>query len=214
MDEGMPLTKPDLAALEIVRRLGDEHFCDGERKLGFDLLDFWRWCSSDLANNVMRGIVAEYLVAQALGVADGTRVEWDNYDLRTKHAVTVEVKSSAYLQSWDQKDYSNIVFNVPPTHPWDNEIKTRSKEPKRQADVYVFALLHHKGHKRELNPMDLKQWAFYVVSTATLDREIGLTQGSLTLSRLRKISPQPVNFDDLGQAIDGAFARQLEGEEG
>ncbi len=72
--------KSALAALEIVRQLGDEQFRAGDRELGFNLLDFWQWCSSDLANNVMRGIVAEYLVARALDIATGTRIEWDAYN--------------------------------------------------------------------------------------------------------------------------------------
>lgn len=64
------------------------------------LADFWSWACSDLANNTMRGLLAEYLVATALGAAAGTRTEWDTVDIRTSDGWRVEVKSTAYLQSW------------------------------------------------------------------------------------------------------------------
>ncbi len=204
--------KSALAALEIVRQLGDEQFRAGDRELGFNLLDFWQWCSSDLANNVMRGIVAEYLVARALDIATGTRIEWDAYNLITSHGVKVEVKSAAYIQSWDQAKYSDISFSVAPTQAWDYKANKREGIRKRQADVYVFALLHHK-HKLTLNPMDMEQWTFYVLPTIILDREIELTQGSITLSRLLSFGPRQASFNDLAQIIDGANPKQDDGEE-
>lgn len=207
------LSKSELAALEIVRRLGDEQFREGDRDLGFDLLDFWQWCSSDLTNNVMRGIVAEYLVARALGVAAGTRIEWDPYDLVTSRGVKVEVKSAAYVQSWEQAKYSDISFSVAPTSAWDYTADTRESARKRQADVYVFALLHHK-HKPTLNPLDLEHWTFYILSTATLDKEVGPTQGSITLSRLRSFGPREARFADLAQTLAAVVLEHDEGEAG
>ena len=47
------------------RKTGGERFRDGERELSFDVLSFWRWSASDLLSNATRGIVAEFLVAQA-----------------------------------------------------------------------------------------------------------------------------------------------------
>ncbi|MBK6579630.1 MAG: hypothetical protein IPG17_26280 [Sandaracinaceae bacterium] len=40
------------------------------------VLDFWRWSMSDLVSNTARGVLAEFLVGSALGIASGTRVEW------------------------------------------------------------------------------------------------------------------------------------------
>ena len=51
----------------------------------------------------MRGVVAEYLVAQALGVAGGVREEWAPYDVDAPGGIRVEVKSAAYIQSWNQR---------------------------------------------------------------------------------------------------------------
>ena len=42
---------------------GGEGFAGAQRSV----LDFWRWGFSDLRENVVRGILAEFLVAQAVG---------------------------------------------------------------------------------------------------------------------------------------------------
>jgi len=59
-------------------------------------------------NNV-RGYLAEFLVARAVD-ATLPRTEWDAFDVLTPDGVKVEVKSSAYLQVWDQRRFSRIVF--------------------------------------------------------------------------------------------------------
>ena len=86
--------------LKAGRKTGEEKFRVGGTEFGTSLLDFWRWSASDLVSNATRGVLAEYIVATALGLADGVRREWDAFDLLTKDGVRVEVKSAAYLQSW------------------------------------------------------------------------------------------------------------------
>ena len=49
---------------------------------GFDLLDLWRWSTSDLVTNTTLGVLAEYIVARALGIGtDGVRQAWRTFDL-------------------------------------------------------------------------------------------------------------------------------------
>ena len=67
----------DLHAIPVKRKTGDESFRDGDRFFGFTVLDFWKWSGSDLLSNAARGVLAEFLVAQAIGVTDSLRVEWD-----------------------------------------------------------------------------------------------------------------------------------------
>lgn len=55
--------------------VGDEPFHDGGAPLPFMVSDFWRWGVANLTGNALRGILAEFLVARALGVASGARVE-------------------------------------------------------------------------------------------------------------------------------------------
>jgi hypothetical protein len=59
-------------------------------------------------------------------------------------------------------------------------------ESKRQADVYVFAVLYHQD-KATLNPFDLDQWNFYVLSTKVLN-ERTRSQHSITLKSLQALS--------------------------
>jgi hypothetical protein len=76
------------------------------------VLDFWRWAFSDLRTNIVRGVLAEYLVARAVGDLSPLRKAWDNWDVTTATGIKVEVKSSAYLQSWNQRKLSAITFST------------------------------------------------------------------------------------------------------
>ncbi len=65
------------------------------------VVDFWRFALSNLRMNNARGYLAEFLVAKAVG-STGLRIEWDPYDVLAPDGTTIEVKTSAYLQAWDQ----------------------------------------------------------------------------------------------------------------
>ncbi|WP_426366745.1 hypothetical protein [Streptomyces sp. E-08] len=187
-----------LDPLTVSRRSGGEPIeADGERVAG--LADFWSWACSDLASNTMRGILAEYLVATALGAATGTRTEWDAVDVRTPEGWHIEVKSTAYLQSWAQSRPSRATFGIAPAAAWDARTGTSSPEALRSSDVYVFCLLHHRD-KRTLNPLDLDQWTFYVLATAVLDERCP-AQKSLSLAGLLRLAPTQTDFAGLRTAV-------------
>lgn len=188
----------DLGPLNVSCRSGTEAFRDGPAPLGFDLLSFWQWSCSDLVNNTARGILAEYIVARALGVNDGCRVEWDAFDVVTADGIKIEVKSAAYLQSWDQQKLSSISFRAPKTIGWDSRTGEYGKERKRHADVYVFALLAHKD-KATVNPMDVGQWKFFVVPTKTLNA-IEPGQKTFGLSRIQGMT-EAVAYSGLSDAV-------------
>ena len=149
---------------------GNEPFHERSVDSGIRLLDFWRWSSSDLVSNTLRGILAEFLVASALGIdtASTPRDEWGNCDLVTAGGIRLEVKSAAYLQTWAQRQHSKVKFSVRPHRGWDPETLSYDTEARRHAHVYVFALLAH-GDKSTLDPLDLAQWRFWVVPTTRLD---------------------------------------------
>ena len=188
----LPNTEPD-------KKSGQEHFKQDDKDLPFALLKFWQWYASDLLDNTTRGILAEYLVAKALGQTDSPRVEWDAYDVITDTGIKVEVKSASFIQSWQQSEYSNINFNISPTKGWEADSNTYSDEKVRQADVYVFCLLHHKDQKT-IDPLNLDQWSFYIVSTEKLSKEVG-NQKTIALSRLTGVGATKVNFDQLTEMI-------------
>lgn len=179
---------------------GNEPFHKDSRPLPFSVSDFWRWSASDLLNNTQRGILAEFLVAKALDNVPPIRTEWAAYDLETASGTSIEVKSAAYLQSWHQDRPSKISFNIRPTRGWDPETNTTDPHARRQADIYVFCLLHHQDEK-SVDPLDLSQWRFYAVPTEYLDRELP-TQKSITLGRLEQLGIQAVEFDVLRSAIE------------
>jgi hypothetical protein len=192
--------KSPLGIQDVIRRTGADPFHSGTTELGFDLLSFWQWSCSDLLSNATRGVIAEFLVASALGAAaGGVRHEWAAYDLETPEGVTVEVKSAAYLQRWHQDKLSSISFVLPKTRAWDPRTNRMSDEVARQARVYVFALLTHQD-KSTVDPLNLDQWIFYVLPTAVLDNRTR-SQHSITLRTLQSISGGPVAYQDLRAAI-------------
>lgn len=161
------------------------------------IADFWSWAFSDLASNTLRGVYAEWLVARALGLDLHLREEWAAHDL-TFEDRALEVKSSAYVQSWAQPKLSTPTFDIAPTRAWSSE-HGYSHDVRRQADAYVFALLAEKEPTR-LDPLDLAQWRFFVLATRTLDANVG-AQASIGLSSLRKLGAAEVGFDGLRDAL-------------
>lgn len=75
--------------------------------------EFQAWAYHDLLTNTTRGVLAEYIVAKALGIGDMKRLEWDKHDLDID-GVGVEVKSAAYVQTWEQTRSSVIEFGIGP----------------------------------------------------------------------------------------------------
>lgn len=138
----------------------------------------------------------------AVGATEGTRTEWDAFDILTPHGVKIEIKSAAYLQSWSQKRHSAIQFDIRPTQGWNAETNEYSTESRRQAEVYVFCVLSHKD-KETIDPLNLDQWEFYVVPTSVLDAEVP-KQKTVSLSRLKALNPSRVQFGKLREAIRGA----------
>lgn len=199
----------NLGKIEVKRRSGNEPFHNDGQPLGFDLLCFWQWSSSDIVSNATRGIIAEYIVAQAIGIADGSvREEWAPYDLKTKDGSRIEVKSAAFIQSWRQGSLSKISFNVPKTRALIGDTNIYSPETKRHADVYVFAILAHKDQST-LDPLNLAQWEFYVLPTYVLDNR-KRSQHSITLPSLQKLAGEPISFSGLKEAIKKAASEQKE----
>ena len=134
----------------------------------------------------------------AIGAKSPVRNSWGAYDLDTPDGTKIEVKSAAYVQSWYQKRLSNIQFGIRKTLEWLPEKNEFGKERKRQSDIYVFCLLTQK-EKRQINPLDLDQWEFYVIPTSVLDCEFGERQ-SISLNQVMKYG-RAYRFRQLQEAI-------------
>jgi hypothetical protein len=185
------------------RLTGQEPLVNGDVALGPSVADFWAWSASDLVSNTLRGVLAEFIVARAVGVdTNGVREEWSSCDLRTPDGITIEVKSAAYLQSWSQRQLSTISFVIPKAVAWNANMGIYDGPAKRQAMVYVFALLAHSV-KETLNPLQVDQWRFFVVPTSTLDTRTR-SQHSITAKSLERLAGAALTFGQLAEAVSAA----------
>ncbi|MFH1601659.1 MAG: hypothetical protein ABIB61_01745 [Candidatus Shapirobacteria bacterium] len=191
--------KAKLGAINVKRKSGAELFLQDNGNLNFSLLDYWQWANSDLINNTTRGILAEFIVASALGITKGVRKEWDSFDLKYKN-LKIEIKSSAYIQSWHQSKYSNLTFGIQPTLAWNPDTNKYSQVTTRQSDIYVFCVLSSKN-KRTVNPLNLDQWDFYIIQTKVLNDK-KRNQKAISLSSLVRLNPNKAKFNDIKKNID------------
>ncbi len=169
----------------------------------YSLVDYWQWADSAVLDNVSRGVFAEFLVQTAIaGKPRKPRLAWDDVDLRVElddRLLKVEVKSSAYVQSWGQAELSKPSFDIQPTHSL-YEDNPGSGTKRRRADVYVFCLLAAKEITSHREVLDVHNWRFYVVATDQLDRERP-NQQTLALGSLKSMGPVECQYEDLRSAI-------------
>ena len=178
---------------------GSEPLLCQNNRLPITIKDFWAWSASDLMSNATRSRFAEFIVATATNVDLGIpRQEWEPYDLLTPEGIKIEVKSSAYIQSWHQKQISTITFSIKPARYWNSKNGEQESIAKRHADIYVMCLLKNMD-QNTINPLDLDQWDFYVLSRPELDN-YKRSQHSITLKSLENLT-KPVTYSGLFEEI-------------
>ena len=163
------------------------------------LSDFWSWAYSDLLGNTERGDLAEYIVACALGIQNKERIPWNKYDSVSPEGITIEIKTSGYLQTWGQKKLSLLNFGIRPTKAWDRMTNDFDTQKRRQADIYIFCVHKHKD-QNTVNSLDINQWDFYILPSKILDEKVG-NQKSISLTSLLKIGAKPCSYDNLHKKI-------------
>ncbi len=168
------------------------------------VLDFWKFSMGNLLTNNTRGYLAEFLVAQAVGSPHG-RIEWDDHDVVTSTGVTVEVKAGGYVQAWDRSSAAApvIAFSGLRGRSWDEASGRRSVNAAYKAQVYVFCVVTARTVE-EYQPLDLGQWAFYVLPRESI---ASTGQSSMRLSTVERLAGQPVPFDQLEHAIEVASSK-------
>jgi len=162
---------------------------------GASLMEFWTWAFSDLCDDDLKGIFAEWLVMKLLGIPSLRRMNWANSDIITSEGVRIEVKASSYWQSWKLLDEFGAV-RASPLYPVSDKtritfsgLKARdavtvpdSSTPQQfKSHVYVFAF-QHEMEIVKWNAMDLSQWEFYVLPMKRL-QQLGWKSISLTMLR-------------------------------
>ena len=192
-----------------MRKSGDELIMFRDESIGYSVKDFWSWNCSNLLNNTLRGEYAEFIVATALRLdMSDQRVNWNPWDLTyplswtaatgERQDIRVEVKSSAYCQSWHQRRLSKITFCIRPTRLLGEDGRY-SEETRRQSDVYVFCLLAEKDSGKA-DPLHLDRWEFYVLPTGKLDESCG-DQKTISLASLLKLNPLETDYSGIESAV-------------
>jgi hypothetical protein len=183
------------------RLTGDERF----KGMDATVREFWAWSTSDLREDSTRGILAEFIVGKALGTkeAEEYRISWSNFDLTTPSCIQVEVKSSAYLQSWKQTKLTQIRFGGLVARSYDEAAVRFGPEPEIRADVFVFAIQTCRD-PQAYDALDIGQWEFYV-ATAEAIREHG--GHSVGLPAVQRFANGPIPYSELARAVEAAAPR-------
>ena len=196
----------ELKAIQAKPKTGNEFLTDNGEKTEYNLLAFWSWSVSDILSNATRGRFAEFVVGTAVGLdPKNLRDEWDAYDLKTDNGIKIEVKSAAYIQTWNQKKISTISFSIKTAKFWDSETFFEDLQPRRHADVYVFCHLKHLDQET-IDPLKMEQWDFYVLPTFKLDK-YERSQSSITLNSLKSLT-EPIKYSELKTEINKAYEEQ------
>ena len=144
-------------------------------------------------------MLAEFLVAKAVGDAAPLRVGWNNFDVLTPEGVRIEVKSSAYLQSWAQKRLSTIRFDRLTGLSWDPR-EAESAEREIRADLFVFAVQTCKDPAL-YDALDIGQWDFYVARAEAIEANGARSVG---LAFLKRDAIGPATWFELNDAVGKA----------
>ena len=166
------------------------------------VLDFWRFCYGALAGQ--SPMIAEFLVAKALGIEKAENVMiWTAYDM-TYRNMRIEVKSTEYVHPWNEESISKVrSFSIAPSYnnSWGNDVGNKLS---RQNDVYVFCLNTNQEIKNP-KPLIIDFWEFYVVPTNIINQyteKNNPDQKNISLSIVKKLSGKPVNWKMLKRKID------------
>lgn len=192
--------------LPVKKLTGSEQFKNtGGKK--FSVLEFWRYGFSNLNSNVLRGVLAEFIIENAIKDSGQATVRspWGDYDVLAPNGKKIEVKCCSYIQDWDQKELSKIVWtglkakDLYYSSAVSNNLKLTTRKTDYKADIYVFCLLKHQDPKT-LDILNMDQWCFYVLSKEKV-KEISRNGNSISLVRLEKIGMKPISFKEIEDAI-------------
>ena len=164
--------------------------------------DFWQFALSDLRMNNARGYLAEFIVARSLGLVHARRIEWAEYDVEFE-GISIEVKSSAYLQSWEQPRLSAISFTGLKGTQYSPRAGYSSAGKQFNAMVYVFCVQAAREHE-QYDVLDIGQWEFYVLPRSAL---VARGFASISRSALATLT-NAVLFAEIADAVRAAGARQ------
>lgn len=200
-----PMPSDEIVRMKSPPLDGSEAF-SGIEGLEAHVRDFWRFAMPDFRVNVIRGLLAEYLVWRALGVDEPGYIEWDAFDVDWE-GIHVEVKSSGLLQAWRQAEPSKLVFTGLKAKWQSIDGKHTDQEAKYKADVYVFAAHMATSHE-DYDHLDLRHWQFAVLSRSKLE---AIGQKSISWPVVLRSSGGETSWHDLQRAVRAAMVENGDG---
>jgi len=128
------------------------------------------------------------------------RIEWDACDITIPEG-RIEVKAGGYIQAWDQRALSKVVFSGLKARTWTPAAR-HSAEATYNADAYVFAVVTAIDHDT-YNALDTEGWQFWVLPASVV---ASTNQASMALSRVQTLCTSPIGYEELAAAIRAALA--------
>jgi hypothetical protein len=125
------------------------------------------------------------------------RSGWDDFDVRARDGTTIEVKCSAFLQSWPQRMLSKLTFARLRARSWDPITNERSVDAQVRAEVFVFAVQCQR-EPDQYDMLDLAHWEFWVIAGSTIRAHPAKSVG---IEWVRRHATGPVSHQHLASAI-------------
>jgi hypothetical protein len=132
-----------------------------------------------LVTNVLRGQVVEAMIALALEPHwTWCSADYASWDFERPDGVRLEVKQSAYRQSWETSFSAKVrpSFDVAKRKTqWDGE--TYIETNRRAAHIYVLA--YHDRRDDAADHRDPRQWEFFVLPSSIIPPVARIALGSV-----------------------------------
>jgi hypothetical protein len=177
---------------------GNEKFIFDDKELDFGILDFWKYKYSNVWN--MQEYIAEFLIEKSLRLEKSQNTDsWTLYDINYRNK-RIEIKETSYYHPWNEnsKISKQRVFGITMAN---SSYENSSEENKfeRQNDLYIFCL-NIGETKEESNPMNIKNWEFYIVPTKIINNVCGNNK-TINLGKVKNIAKQ-VDYFEIKNYID------------
>ncbi|MCJ0930667.1 hypothetical protein GLV94_08250 [Virgibacillus halodenitrificans] len=109
------------------------------------------------------------------------------------------MKSSAYVQSWEQIKESTPSFGIAPKYAWTGKGNEYEQEKRRFAHYYIFCLLAEKN-REEVDPLNINHWEFYILPTEILN-QYNKAQKKISLGPLQRLC-KGVTYHEIKPQLD------------
>ncbi len=185
------------------RFVGNEKFIINGNPTEATIVSFWSWDYSELDSNIVRSVLAEYIVATALGITkepgEEYRQMWRPYDLMYQ-GIRIEVKSASTIQTWETRHKGKHTFSIAPAKVPNEYGDYADDAPvQRNSDIYIFCLF--EPDDENTSPLNLNAWRFLVLPTHILN-DMSLTQKTIGISSLMKLNPVECKYEKLKAIVD------------